>query len=159
MYIPMDTLIVGVCGLVIGFVIGLIASPQSCTRNNQSQNFDIGVCQLSRPRPRRVAPIGWPEEIRRRRAGLMYSLYQLSSTQGQAVLVSWYSLVFAHVLARWNAGERLGRPREWLSGGQGDCLSEASQCIPEAIQGVYEVLTRWAWVGYLFVSLALHSQA
>ncbi|CAJ29459.1 gp48 protein [Escherichia phage K1E] len=31
--------------------------PQCCTRINQSKNFDIGVCQLSRPRPRRIFPI------------------------------------------------------------------------------------------------------
>ncbi|QZI79617.1 hypothetical protein G3A1_051 [Escherichia phage vB_EcoP-G3A1] len=34
--------------------------------------------------------------------------------------------MFCRVLARWNAGERLGRPRDGLSGGQGDCLSEAA---------------------------------
>lgn len=43
-----------------------------------------------------------------------------------AVLVNWYSLVFAHVLARWNAVDGLGQPVDGLSGEQGDYLSEAS---------------------------------
>lgn len=34
-----------------------------------SGKFDMYMRQVSRPRPRRDVPIGWPEEIRRRQAG------------------------------------------------------------------------------------------
>lgn len=47
-----------------------------------SGKFDMYMRQVSRPRPRRVVPIGWPEGIRLRRAGLMYSLSSTREAEG-----------------------------------------------------------------------------
>ena len=82
------------------------------SQSNQSQKFDIGVCQLSRPRPAGGAPPphtgglaawlrNWARLVRLRRAG-----------QGLPC-----TRLVVH------KGEGLGSARARLSIGQGDCLS------------------------------------
>lgn len=80
------------------------------SQSNQSQNFDIGVCQLSRPRPAGGAPIrvGLPLGLG---IGLGWSVFD-----GLGRGLPCTRLVV-------HKGEGLGGARARLSIGQGDCLS------------------------------------
>lgn len=82
---------------------------QRWSQSNQSQNFDIGVCEVSRPRPRRVVPV-WGRSA----VGLGIGLGGPSPT-------GWLGLTLYSLSG--TQGERLGSARAHLSVGQGDCLS------------------------------------
>ena len=139
MYIPMEA-IVGCLCLLIGFVIGLIVNPQSCTRINQSQNFDIGVCQLSRPRPRRISPYG----VGRR----------LTQELGGAGPISSGGPRSAEACSQWehkeNAQEALGHA---LVLDKVIALVQPLRAYTGRFRAIPERLTGWMGMVYLFVSL------